>query len=227
MKYIFVITMFALGLIACSGTLAFAQDSTKHTHKMKKAATKDPHHEMNPTPKRDASPVQEKSKGSAVETKKETTSTAQVTDIKVAASIKEIVGHYLALKNALVSDKTNEAATAGTALETAFKSFDKSNLSVAQKKAFEDVEDDAREHGEHIGTNAGNIEHQREHFDMLSTDMYDLVIALGGGQLLYKDYCPMYNDKKGAIWLSEKKEIRNPYFGKKMLSCGSVKEEIN
>jgi hypothetical protein len=36
----------------------------------------------------------------------------------------------------------------------------------------------------------------------------------------------MYNDKKGAIWLSETKEIKNPYYGKKMLTCGNVKEEI-
>jgi hypothetical protein len=141
-------------------------------------------------------------------------------------SIKEIVEHYLHLKNALVSDNTKEAATAGTALETAFKNFDKKDLSAEQKKVYEDIEDDAREHAEHIGTNGGNIEHQREHFVMLSKDIYDLVKAFGSGQLLYKDFCPMANDGKGAIWLSETKEIKNPYFGKKMMTCGSVKEEV-
>jgi hypothetical protein len=36
----------------------------------------------------------------------------------------------------------------------------------------------------------------------------------------------MYNDGKGANWLSETKEIANPYLGKSMPTCGSVKEEL-
>lgn len=141
-------------------------------------------------------------------------------------SIADIVKGYLAVKNALTADKTKEAATAGTALEAIFKSFNKATLSAEQKKAFEDVEDDAREHAEHIGSNGGNIEHQREHFDTLSKDIYALVKAFGAGQTLYQDFCLMYNDKKGAIWLSETKEIKNPYYGKKMATCGSMKEEL-
>jgi hypothetical protein len=45
-------------------------------------------------------------------------------------------------------------------------------------------------------------------------------------QTLYKDFCPMYNEGKGATWISETREIKNPYLGKKMATCGSVKEEI-
>jgi Protein of unknown function (DUF3347) len=141
-------------------------------------------------------------------------------------SIGEIVKGYLSLKNALTADNTKEAATAGMALEATFKSFNKAALSAEQKKVFEDVEEDAREHAEHIGSNGGNIAHQREHFDTLSKDIYALVKSFGAGQQLYQDFCPMYNDKKGAIWLSETKDIKNPYYGKKMLSCGSMKEEL-
>jgi hypothetical protein len=36
----------------------------------------------------------------------------------------------------------------------------------------------------------------------------------------------MYNNNKGATWLSETKEIKNPYMGKKQPTCGSLKEEI-
>lgn len=147
-------------------------------------------------------------------------------DPKVAASIKEIVASYLHLKNALVSDKSKDAATAGEEMAHAMGTVDKSLLTADQKKLYEEVEDDAKEHAEHIGGNAGNIEHQREHFDMLSKDVYDLAKAFGGGQVLYKDFCPMYNDKKGAIWLSETKAIKNPYYGKKMITCGSVQEEL-
>ena len=147
-------------------------------------------------------------------------------DSKNTVSIKEIIVTYLQLKNALTKDNTNDAATAGTALEAAFKNFDKTALTVAQKKIFEDVEVDAREHAEHIGKNGGNIEHQREHFEILSNDIYDLVKTFGGGQVLYKDFCPMYNNKKGAYWISETKEIKNPYLGKAMPTCGNITEEI-
>lgn len=39
-------------------------------------------------------------------------------------------------------------------------------------------------------------------------------------------YCPMAFNNKGAYWLADNKEIRNPYFGEKMLKCGSITEEI-
>lgn len=82
--------------------------------------------------------------------------------------------------------------------------------------------DDAKEHAEHIGENAGNIKHQREHFQELSTDVYDLLKLVGTSQTVYKDYCPMVK----AIWISEKKEIVNPYYGKEMLTCGKMQETI-
>jgi hypothetical protein len=74
--------------------------------------------------------------------------------------------------------------------------------------------------------NGNNIKHQREHFETLSKDVYDLVKTFGAGETMYKDFCPMYNNNKGAAWLSETKEIKNPYLGKKMTTCGEVKETI-
>lgn len=152
--------------------------------------------------------------------------TSSVADAKITVSIKEILNDYLQMKNAFTEDNSTGAATAGKKLEAAFKKFDKSALTAAQKKTYEDVESDAVEHAEHIGANGGKIEHQREHFELLSKDMYDLVKAFGGGQVLYKDFDPMYNNGKGAFWLSETKEIKNPYMGKAMLTSGSIKEEI-
>ncbi len=142
------------------------------------------------------------------------------------ASIEEVVVHYLHVKNALTNDNGKDAADGGKAMVDAIAKIDKASLTADQKKVYEDVIDDTKEHAEHISVNGSNIKHQREHFDMLSKDVYDLVKAAGGGQTLYQEYCPMYNNNKGAAWLSETKEIRNPYLGKKMLTCGEVKEEI-
>jgi hypothetical protein len=155
-----------------------------------------------------------------------TAATPSVADTKAKVSIKEIVNGYLQLKNEFTKDNATGAATAGSSLETAIKNFDKTALTTTQKKAFEDIEDDAREHAAHIGKNGGNIAHQREHFEMLSKDMYDLVKTFDAEQALYKDFCPMYNNGKGASWISETKEIKNPYLGKAMPACGSIKEEI-
>jgi hypothetical protein len=54
-----------------------------------------------------------------------------------------------------------------------------------------------------------------------------MVALLGTEKTLYKDFCPMANNNKGAYWLSEVKDIKNPYFGSKMLKCGNVREQIN
>ncbi len=148
------------------------------------------------------------------------------TAITGTASVTEILSCYLKMKNAFAKDNDKDAAAAGNELVKTLTSFNKAALTTDQAKIYNDIEDDAREHAEHIGSNGGNIKHQREHFDMLSKDIYQLVKTFGGGQKLYYDHCPMYNDGKGANWISETKEISNPYLGKSMPSCGTVKEEI-
>jgi Cu(I)/Ag(I) efflux system membrane fusion protein len=37
----------------------------------------------------------------------------------------------------------------------------------------------------------------------------------------------MAKNGKGAFWLSEIRNIRNPYFGNKMIDCGETKETLN
>lgn len=157
------------------------------------------------------------------------TSSANVsnnTDSKVDGSMKEMVNQYLQMKNALANDNGNDAANAGKAFVESMGKMDKNFLTGDKKKKWDNLSDDAKEMAEHISTNGNKIDHQREHFDMLSSDMYEMVKTFGSEQKLYQDFCPMYNNNKGASWLSETKEIKNPYMGKKQPSCGSIKEEI-
>ena len=151
---------------------------------------------------------------------------ANNTETKSGTSIAGIVTGYLRLKNALTNDDGNGAANGGKEIGDALQKFDKTSLTEEQKKTYDDVADDIKEHAEHISMNGSNVAHQREHFDLLSKDVYDLVKAFGSGQTLYYDHCPMYNNNKGADWLSETKEIKNPYLGKQMPTCGTMKEEI-
>ena len=83
-----------------------------------------------------------------------------------------------------------------------------------------------KEHAEHIAKNGDNIKHQRSHFVMMSEVVYDLVKNFGAGRPLYHDHCPMARDNQGAMWISEVKEIKNPYFGSAMFKCGRVEEVI-
>jgi acetyl-CoA acetyltransferase len=111
-------------------------------------------------------------------------------------------------------------------MEEAIKGFDKSLLAADQKKVYDAQEAGLKENAEHIANSTDKIEHQRKHFSSMSEGMYALVKAFGGGKTLYHDHCPMAKDGQGAMWLSETKEIKNPYFGDKMMECGSVEEEI-
>ena len=153
-------------------------------------------------------------------------SAAQTAAGNTEGSMKEMVGQYLQIKNALANDNRKDAAAAGNAFVASMGKMEKTTLAAEKLKIWNDLSDDAKEMAEHIGMNGAKLDHQREHFDMLSKDMYDMVKAFGSGQVLYKDFCPMYNKNKGAIWLSETKEIKNPYYGKDMLTCGAVKETL-
>jgi len=147
-------------------------------------------------------------------------------DPKLATSLQIIVADYLQTKNSLIDNSGHDAATGGKAMAEAISKLDKSLFTPEQKKIYEGIEGDLKENAEHIGKSGGDIAHQREHFSMMSEDVYDLVKAFGGGQILYHDRCPMANDQKGAMWLSETREVKNPYFGGKMNECVTVQEVI-
>jgi len=152
----------------------------------------------------------------------DTVNTEASAPVKEDTLVKEVLQAYLDLKNALAADKSKEAATSGEKMISALNAFPVSSLSSAQQAEVTEIVANAKENAEHIGENAGNIKHQREHFQDLSKDMYDLLKQVGTSQTVYKDSCPMVK----AIWISEKKEIVNPYYGKDMLTCGKIQETI-
>lgn len=160
------------------------------------------------------------------QTAKKSDTAQTATTPPAGTTVDQMLSDYLEMKNALTSDDGTAAASAGKKLAERVAAMDTLSFSTEQQKMFSEVKDDIKEHAEHISANAGKIEHQREHFQMLSKDMYDLAKLVKPTQTLYVDHCPMYNKGKGADWLSEAKEIKNPYLGKEMPDCGTVKEEL-
>lgn len=125
--------------------------------------------------------------------------------------IASLIKPYLALKDAFVS--SDAAQTQKLAGELA---------SAISNEALASVKTDAEKIKQ-----ATDIEAQRENFYQLSAKIFVLVKTIGGNkQELHQQYCPMAFNDQGAYWLSDKTEIRNPYFGDAMLTCGMVNESL-
>lgn len=148
-----------------------------------------------------------------------------VLDEKVSNHIKSIFDHYNHLKTALVNSNPSEARNGANAILQSIKTFDKSLLPAEQKQAYDKSIAGLRNSASNIATSS-DLEVQRTDFSVLSNHAYGLAKSFGAGRTIYHDHCPMAFDNKGAMWLSENKEISNPYFGEKMMRCGTVEEVI-
>ena len=123
----------------------------------------------------------------------------------------DIATAYLKLKDALVKSDATLTQIAANELEIAFHSSNLlSEAELAERISQED-----------------DIEGQRKIFKVLSEQIYKLASENKFEfTTLYKQYCPMAFDNTGAYWLSDTKEIFNPYFGDKMLRCGKTEETL-
>ena len=127
---------------------------------------------------------------------------------------------YYTVKDALVATDAAKAKTGATALVAALSKVETARLSATDKKALATAKTKAT-----AISKSTDVDAQREQFEVLSTSMIALAKATKPAKS-YVQFCPMAAEGKGASWLSDKREVRNPYYGDKMLKCGSVKEEI-
>jgi Cu(I)/Ag(I) efflux system membrane fusion protein len=72
------------------------------------------------------------------------------------------------------------------------------------------------------------LEEKRKEFEVISDALWSLTRTVKyDGAVVYYNHCPMAFENKGAYWLSNSSKIENPYFGDKMLTCGSVEDSVN
>ena len=126
------------------------------------------------------------------------------------SNIAAVYTDYIKIKQALVQSNAKETATAAKKMVT---SLHKINGNETAKKALQTI------------VNTTDLKAQRVAFSTLSNSIETIVTGNVTSGIIYKDFCPMAL-KKGAYWLSSQKEIRNPYYGDKMLKCGVVKKTI-
>ena len=123
----------------------------------------------------------------------------------------QVYDHYIHVKAALVNTDAGEAQKGARMLVTALSEHDNADKALQFARAIEASED---------------VEAQRESFFGLSEEITGLVSGQIASGAVYKQYCPMAFNNKGASWLSSEEAVLNPYFGDKMLKCGTVEEVL-
>ncbi|MBK5214415.1 MAG: DUF3347 domain-containing protein [Flavobacteriaceae bacterium] len=145
---------------------------------------------------------------------------------KFQSQLKGVFDAYIALENALVKDNAESAKNGAADLLKIISEVDMKLLKDQDAhNHWMQLDKELKEAAASI-SKTSDIKEQREHFVHLSAHLINAVRTFGINQKVYVDFCPMANNNVGAYWLSEDKEIKNPYFGKEMLDCGSVIEEI-
>ncbi|MEG9327930.1 efflux RND transporter periplasmic adaptor subunit [Salinimicrobium catena] len=133
-----------------------------------------------------------------------------------------VLSAYFNLKDAFV-DSNVEAVKAGAyKMLQEVNSLKTENLGAMEVSHLKEI----RQMLQAISEN-DNLENQRDHFIILSKNMIAFASNLDEIETpVFVQHCPMANTNKGAGWLSLSEEVRNPYYGEAMLTCGEVTKRI-
>ncbi len=143
------------------------------------------------------------------------------------AHLGKVVIEYFAVQAALAADDAEAAAKGAHNVLTKLGDVDMALLTGPAHMAWMQHTNSLKES---LGAieKAADIEQMRQKFSPLSDELTAVIRSFGtaGTKNVYSLMCPMALDNKGAHWLQENKDTRNPYFGAAMLKCGSVVETI-
>ena len=141
---------------------------------------------------------------------------------EVSAQLSPILKQYYGVKDALVSSDATATATKANDLAATIQGIKSNTLPAAEQAAFEPLAGKLLTSAQAIA-GSKDINKQREAFKTLSDDLTTLAKAVPlSGSPVYQQYCPM----KKAYWFSDNGSVKNPYYGKQMLTCGKVTETI-
>jgi membrane fusion protein, copper/silver efflux system len=142
------------------------------------------------------------------------------------SNLEKLFHFYFDLKNALADDAPEKAREHGRNLKQQLATVGKHTLDGEHHMFWMDRYEDIEESIEQF-VNAPDKEKMRVHFEPLSEAFIETARTLGAiGQTWYVTFCPMVDGDRGAYWLSEFEQIKNPYFGDMMLRCGEVRETL-
>jgi len=139
--------------------------------------------------------------------------------------LKTIFESYFALKDALVKSDGKLVSTLAKDVLANINSVKMEKLSSEEHTVWMKVMSSLKSNTEKIAATT-IIEKQRVVFMDLSANFYALLKVSKQDYYIYYQNCPMYNDGKGANWLSKENAVKNPYYGSQMLTCGKTVETI-
>ena len=148
------------------------------------------------------------------------------TDPAFKAQLTKVYENYINMKNAFVATDAQKVSQEAKKVETAIQSVDmellKGDAHMAWMNQLKTLNPEIK-----MIAGSSDIAAQRLAFSKFNEAFHKSLQLFGlKNDTAYYQFCPMANDNKGAYWLSETEDIRNPYFGDEMLGCGETKETI-
>ncbi|WP_418360078.1 DUF3347 domain-containing protein [Sphingobacterium detergens] len=156
------------------------------------------------------------------ESKEESTRSSSVAK---AGNFQPIYDQYFQLKDALVASDHKTVATGAAKLSGLLTTLKSSDLTTAEQQAWKAQANSITQHSKAL-QEAKDLAKQRVAFVSLSEEVYKLAKTSKPALPVYQQKCPMFNGGKGATWLSLNKDVKNPYYGAQMLTCGSTIQTI-
>lgn len=154
----------------------------------------------------------------------------------VKASSAKVLASYLLLKDALVNYDAASADTAAHILAAAADSVDYTGTTDSNvARTVQDQMGSIRSEALALAREK-DLTEKRRAFSMITENLYPMLRAIRyDASPVYYQMCPMaFNDSETAYWLSDTREINNPYLGTKhpkyasgMLHCGELKDSLN
>ncbi len=148
------------------------------------------------------------------------------TPIEFKHQLADVSAAYFGLKDAFVATDRDQAAKEATQIMLALS---KVNISLLKEEShiywMEDLKA-LQAHSKKI-PELEDVEEQRKQFEFISQSLIKSIKVFGIPEDIYFiQHCPMVNNNTGAVWISREKIIANPYFGDKMLRCGTIQDTI-
>lgn len=148
------------------------------------------------------------------------------TSDKAKKALQPLFDNYIQLKDVLVNEDYDKVLRLGNELKNTLGEINRSlfegashNIWMKHRSSIQKVMNTM--------VKTKDIVSARNAFIDLSNQMIAIAKIFGPFEnTFYIQHCPMVNNDKGADWLSLEKEIKNPYYGASMLTCGNVKEEL-
>jgi copper chaperone CopZ len=144
---------------------------------------------------------------------------------KETDQMQTVFNAYFKVKDAMVNTDTKATTAKAIELVAALAAVKMNELStevhVVWMKVMKELTADAKK----IAASK-KMDEQRKALIPLTKNIYALIKVAKAETSIYYQFCPMANGGKGANWLSKENEVRNPYYGSEMMSCGKVVETI-